>query len=64
MRVVLDTDVVAAAARSDRGASFQWLLAALEHRVRLLLSVSLCLESRPYSPGQSISKQRPPPRRI
>ncbi len=33
VRVVLDTDVVVAGARSDRGASFQWLLAALERRV-------------------------------
>ena len=44
VRVVLDTDVVVAGARSDRGASFQWLLAALERRVILLLSVPLCLE--------------------
>lgn len=44
MRIVLDTDVVVAATRSDRGASFQWLLAALERRVTLLLSVPLCLE--------------------
>jgi putative PIN family toxin of toxin-antitoxin system len=44
MRVVLDTDIVVAGARSDRGASFQWLLAGLERRVTLLLSVPLCLE--------------------
>lgn len=44
VRVVLDTDVVVAGSRSDRGASFQWLLAALERRVTLLLSVPLCLE--------------------
>jgi putative PIN family toxin of toxin-antitoxin system len=44
MRIVLDTDVVVAGSRSDRGASFQWLLAALERRVTLLLSVPLCLE--------------------
>jgi predicted nucleic acid-binding protein len=44
VRIVLDTDVVVAATRSDRGASFQWLLAALERRLTLLLSVPLCLE--------------------
>jgi len=44
VRIVLDTDVVVAGARSDRGASFHWLLAALERRVTLLLSVPLCLE--------------------
>jgi len=44
VKVVLDTDVVVAGIRSNRGASFQWLLAALEHRVTLLLSVPLCLE--------------------
>ena len=44
MRVVLDTDIVVAGARSDRGASFQWLLAELERRITLLLSVALCLE--------------------
>lgn len=44
MRVVLDTDVIVAATRSDRGAAFQWLLAGLERRVTLLLSVPLCLE--------------------
>jgi putative PIN family toxin of toxin-antitoxin system len=44
VRIVLDPDVVVAGARSDRGASFHWLLAALERRVTLLLSVPLCLE--------------------
>ena len=44
MRVVLDTDVLVAGVRSSRGASFQWLLAALERRVTILLSISLCLE--------------------
>jgi putative PIN family toxin of toxin-antitoxin system len=44
VRIVLDTDVVIAGSRSDRGASFQWLLAALERRATLLLSVPLCLE--------------------
>lgn len=41
---VLDTDVVVAALRSDRGASRQLLLAALDRRFELLLSVSLILE--------------------
>jgi len=44
VKVVLDTDVVVAGVRSNRGASFQWMLAALERRVTLLLSVPLCLE--------------------
>jgi len=44
VRIVLDTDVVVAGARSDRGASFHWLPGALERRVTLLLSVPLCLE--------------------
>lgn len=41
---VLDTDVVVAALRSDRGASRQLLLAALERRFELLVSVPLLLE--------------------
>lgn len=41
---VLDTDVVVAALRSDRGASRQLLLAALNRRFDLLLSVPLILE--------------------
>jgi putative PIN family toxin of toxin-antitoxin system len=44
MRLVLDTDVVVAALRSDRGASRQLLLAALDRRVVLLASVPLFLE--------------------
>ena len=41
---VLDTDVMVAALRSDRGASRQLLLAALNQRFELLLSVPLILE--------------------
>lgn len=41
---VLDTDVVVAALRSSEGASRQLLLAALETRFGLLLSVPLILE--------------------
>lgn len=41
---VLDTDVVIAALRSDRGASRQLLLAALNQEFELLLSVPLILE--------------------
>ena len=41
---VLDTDVLVAAFRSDRGASRQLLLAALDRRFELLLSVPLMLE--------------------
>ena len=44
MRVVLDTDVVVAALRSDQGASRQLLLAGLEQRVVVLASVPLMLE--------------------
>jgi putative PIN family toxin of toxin-antitoxin system len=44
MRLVLDTDVIVAALRSDRGASRQLLLAALDRRVVLLASVPLFLE--------------------
>lgn len=44
MRLVLDTSVVVAATRSDAGASRQLLVAALERRFELLLSVSLALE--------------------
>jgi len=44
MRLVLDTDVVVAAFRSDRGASRPLLLAALEGRIKLLASVPLFLE--------------------
>jgi putative PIN family toxin of toxin-antitoxin system len=41
---VLDTDVLVAAFRSDLGASRQLLLAALDKRFELLLSVPLMLE--------------------
>jgi putative PIN family toxin of toxin-antitoxin system len=41
---VVDTDVMVAALRSDRGASRQLLLAALDRRFELLLSVPLMLE--------------------
>ncbi len=44
MRLVLDTDVVVAAFRSDRGASRQLLLAALDRRIVILVSVPLMLE--------------------
>ena len=40
----LDTDVMVAAVRSDRGASRQLLLAALDQQFELLLSVPLILE--------------------
>ena len=41
---MLDTDVVVAALRSDRGASRQLLLAALNKNFELILSVPLILE--------------------
>ena len=41
---MLDTDVMVAAMRSERGASRQLLLAALDRRFEMLLSVSLMLE--------------------
>lgn len=44
MRVVLDTTVIVAATRSDAGASRQLVLAALDKRFELLLSVPLVLE--------------------
>jgi putative PIN family toxin of toxin-antitoxin system len=44
MRLVLDTDVVVAALRSDRGASRQLLLAAFDGRMEMLVSVPLVLE--------------------
>lgn len=44
MRIVLDTDVMVAALRSDRGASRQLLLAALARRITILVSVPLMLE--------------------
>ncbi len=44
MRVVLDTAVLVAALRSDQGASRQLLLAALDRRFAMLVSVPLMLE--------------------
>jgi putative PIN family toxin of toxin-antitoxin system len=44
MRVVLDTDVLVAALRSDQGASRQLLQAALDRRFDMLVSVPLMLE--------------------
>ncbi len=44
MRVVLDTDVLAAALRSDQGASRQLLLAALDRQFVMPVSVPLMLE--------------------
>jgi putative PIN family toxin of toxin-antitoxin system len=44
MRLVLDTDVVVAGLRSDRGASRQLLMAALDRRIVVLASVPLFLE--------------------
>ena len=44
MRLVLDTDVIVAGFRSDRGASRQLLLAELDRRVTMLVSVPLMLE--------------------
>lgn len=44
VRLVLDTSVIVAATRSDAGASRQLLIAALESRFELLLSVPLVLE--------------------
>jgi putative PIN family toxin of toxin-antitoxin system len=44
MRLVLDTNVLVAALRSDRGASRQLLVATLTGRCRLLASASLLIE--------------------
>jgi putative PIN family toxin of toxin-antitoxin system len=44
LRVVLDTDVVVAAFRSDQGASRQLLLAALDGKFEALISVPLMVE--------------------
>jgi|HubBroStandDraft_2_1064218.scaffolds.fasta_scaffold761145_2 putative PIN family toxin of toxin-antitoxin system len=44
MRLVLDTDVFAAAIRSNRGASRQIILAAFDRRIQVLVSVPLVLE--------------------
>ena len=44
MRFVLDTDVMLAALRSDRGASRQLLISALDREIEVLVSVPLMLE--------------------
>ena len=44
MRLILDTNVMVAALRSDQGASRQLLLAALDRRIVMLCSVPLMLE--------------------
>lgn len=44
MRVALDTDVLVAALRSDQGASRQLVMAALDRRFVMLVSVPLMLE--------------------
>jgi putative PIN family toxin of toxin-antitoxin system len=44
MRLVLDTNVIVAALRSDRGASRQLLLGALNRRLAVLASAPLMLE--------------------
>jgi putative PIN family toxin of toxin-antitoxin system len=44
VRLVLDTDVLVASARSDRGASRQLLLAALDGVFEVLISVPLIIE--------------------
>ena len=44
MRLVLDTDVLVAAIRSERGASRQLLISALDERIVLVASTALWLE--------------------
>lgn len=44
MRTVFDTNVLVAALRSDRGASRKLLLAALDRRIEVLISVPIMLE--------------------
>ena len=44
MRLVLDTDALVAAIRSDRGASRQLLLSALDGKIGALVSVPLMVE--------------------
>jgi putative PIN family toxin of toxin-antitoxin system len=44
MRMVLDTDVLVAAFRSERGASRQLLIAALDQRFVILASTAIWLE--------------------
>jgi putative PIN family toxin of toxin-antitoxin system len=62
MRLVLDTAVVAAAARSSLGASRQLLLSALAGRFTLLLSVPLVLEYEAVlkRPEQLVASQATP----
>jgi len=44
LRLVLDTDVLVAALRSDRGASRQLLISALDREIEMLVSVPLMVE--------------------
>ena len=44
MRLVLDTDVLVAALRSDHGASRQLLIGALDREIEVLVSVPLMVE--------------------
>jgi len=44
LRIVLDTDVLVAALRSDRGASRQLLISALDGKIEVLVSVPLVVE--------------------
>ena len=44
MRLVLDTDVLVAGLRSDRGASRQLLISALDREIEMLVSVPLMVE--------------------
>ncbi|WP_036259300.1 putative toxin-antitoxin system toxin component, PIN family [Mesorhizobium sp. WSM3224] len=44
MRLLLDTAIMVAAIRSDAGASHQLLVAALERRLTLVVSVTLMIE--------------------
>jgi predicted nucleic acid-binding protein len=45
LRYVLDTDVLVAALRSDRGASRQLVLSVLEKRIEMLVSVPLMVKN-------------------
>jgi putative PIN family toxin of toxin-antitoxin system len=44
LRLVLDTNVLVAALRSDRGASRKLLLAALDREIQVIVSVPLMIE--------------------
>jgi putative PIN family toxin of toxin-antitoxin system len=44
VRLVLDTNVLVAALRSDRGASRKLLLSALDREIKVLVSVPLIIE--------------------